>query len=96
MSKTLLEKQYDPTGKPTGRIFLIDHWGLKEIQIDQPILSYAASVDAGNDMDREITISVFIEINGEPQWVNYEGQQAWLVFEDRFNEEGLPKVIFAS
>ncbi|WP_407857471.1 hypothetical protein [Enterococcus hailinensis] len=98
MSKTLLEKQYDPTGKPTGKIMMIDRWGFKEIPIDTPILSHGATVGAGNDMDREITLSVLTDMNGDnnPQWLNFEAQQVWLVFNDRFNEDGTPKAIFAS
>lgn len=98
MSKSLLEQQYDPTGKPTGRILLIDRWGFKEIPIDTPILSHAATVGAGNDIDREITLSILTNVNGDndPQWLNFEGQQVWLVFNNRFNEDGTPKAIFAS
>ncbi|MDT2676676.1 hypothetical protein P7D92_06755 [Enterococcus dongliensis] len=95
MSKTLLEKQYDPTGKPTGRILLIDRWGFKEIKIDQPILSYTASVGAMNDIDREITMSVLLDVDGEHKWINYEAQQVWLVL-DRINENGDPEAYFAS
>lgn len=98
MSKSLLEQQYDPMGKPTGRILLIDRWGFKEIPINTPILSHAATVGAGNDIDREITLSILTDVNGDndPQWLNFEGQQVWLVFNARFNEDGTPKAIFAS
>lgn len=98
MNKTLLEKQYDPTGKPTGRILMVDRWGFKEIPIDTPILSHEATVGAGNDVDREITLSVLTDVNGDnnPQWLNFEGQAVWLVFNDRFNEDGTNKAIFAS
>ncbi|EOI56261.1 hypothetical protein [Enterococcus gilvus] len=98
MSKTLLEKQYDPTGKPTGRILMVDRWGFKEIPIDTPILSHGATVGAGNDIDRENTISVLTDVDGDsnPRWISFEAQQVWLVFNDRFNEDGTPKAIFAS
>lgn len=98
MSKTLLEKQYDPTGKPTGKIMMVDRWGFKEIPIDTPILSHGATVGVGNDRNREITLSVLTDVNGDnnPQWLNFEAQQVWLVFNDRFNEDGTNKAIYAS
>ncbi|WP_303753828.1 hypothetical protein [Enterococcus sp. S86.2] len=98
MGKTAIEKQYDPTGKPNGTIVMIDHWGYREVPLPVPILSYGATVGAGNDRDREITISVLVDIDhtGVPRWLNFEGQQVWLVFNDRFNEDGTRKAIFAS
>lgn len=98
MSKSLLEKQYDPTGKPTGRILMVDRWGFKEVIIDTPILSHGATVGAGSDMDRKITLSVLTDVNRDnnPQWLNFEGQNVILVFDNRFNEDGSQKAIFAS
>lgn len=97
MTKTLIEMQNDPTGKPTGTIMIIDHWGLRKISLGVPILSYSATVNTSFDIDREKMLSILVDIKGDgnPQWINYTGQQVWLVLDDRYTKEGYPQAFFA-